>query len=236
MFGQERARQHRHVLARHQFVGRGLRVRRLAAVILGDDDELLAVDAAGGVDLLDRELPALAIGLGERRQQRIAVDLADLDLALAPARRHGAAAMAATAIANPAPVRNLPSHPVPPVSLQRNYRNPSSPLTSSTVSPPTARQRPAAVGDRNRHHDLVGARRIVDLHFHAVEMAAHEGCVLVAERNIERGARAARASSTTGSAPRPCASTFRTGAPIFGCRIAAACSSSPFSPTAAALP
>ncbi len=66
-------------------------------------------------------------------------------------------------------------------------------------------------------------------------MAAHEGCVLVPERNVERGARARCASSTTGSAPRPCSSTLRTGAPIFGCRIAAACSSSPFSPTAARL-
>jgi hypothetical protein len=52
----------------------------LAAVVLGDDDELLAVDAAGCVDLFDRELPALAIGLGKRRQQRITVDLADLDV------------------------------------------------------------------------------------------------------------------------------------------------------------
>ena len=31
-------------------------------------------------------------------------------------------------------------------------------------------------------------------------------------------------------------SAFRTGVPILGCKIAAACSSSPFSPTAAALP
>src|SRR6185437_7023300 len=49
-------------------------------------------------------------------------------------------------------------------------------------------QRPAAVGDGDRDHDLVGARRIVDLHFHAIEMAAHEGRVLVAERDIQRGA------------------------------------------------
>src|SRR5207244_5174039 len=62
-------------------------VRRLAAVILGDDDELLAVDAARRVDFLDRKLPALAIGFGEGGQQRIAVDLADLDLTL----RHRAA-------------------------------------------------------------------------------------------------------------------------------------------------
>ncbi|MGY4436415.1 hypothetical protein ACVWWO_008892 [Bradyrhizobium sp. F1.13.1] len=67
-------------LARHQLVGRGLRIRRLAAVVLGHDDELLAVDAAGCVDLFDRKLPALAIGLGECRQQRVAVDLADLDV------------------------------------------------------------------------------------------------------------------------------------------------------------
>ncbi len=103
MFGQERAGQHRDVLARHQLVGRGLRIRRLAAVVLGDDDELLAVDAAGRVDLLHRELPALAIGLGEGRQQRVAVDLADLDLAL----RHGRNARHAAqpAIANPAPTK-----------------------------------------------------------------------------------------------------------------------------------
>src|SRR5216684_7188782 len=65
--GQERTGEHRHVLARYQFVGGGLRVGGFAAVILGDDDELLAVDAAGGIDFLDRELPALAIGLGECR-------------------------------------------------------------------------------------------------------------------------------------------------------------------------
>ena len=57
------------------------RVGGLAAVILGDDDQLLAVDAARGIDFLDRQLPALAIGLGERRQQRVTVDFADLDLA-----------------------------------------------------------------------------------------------------------------------------------------------------------
>src|SRR5438876_8486845 len=48
------------------------------------------------------------------------------------------------------------------------------------------RQRTAAVGDGDRDHDLVRARRIVDAHFHAVEMAAHESRVLVAEWNIER--------------------------------------------------
>src|ERR1700742_4320039 len=54
--------------------------------------------------------------------------------------------------------------------------------------PAHARQRPAAIGNGNRDHDLVGARRVVDLHFHAVKMAAHEGCVFVAERDIQRSA------------------------------------------------
>ena len=43
-------------------------------------------------------------------------------------------------------------------------------------------------------------------------------------------------AQTTGTSAAPLPRTFRTGAPIFGCKIAAACSSSPFSPTAAALP
>src|SRR5918993_1858764 len=46
----------------------------------------------------------------------------------------------------------------------------------------------AAVGDGDRDHDLAGAGRIGDAHLHAVEVAAHEGGVLVAERNVERHA------------------------------------------------
>jgi hypothetical protein len=84
--GQEGADQHRDILVRHQLVGGGLCIRRLAAVILGNDDEFLAVDSAGRIDLFHRELPALAVGIGEGGQQRVAVDFADLDLAL----RHGA--------------------------------------------------------------------------------------------------------------------------------------------------
>src|SRR5215471_17041237 len=53
------------------------------------------------------------------------------------------------------------------------------------------RQRPAAVGDGHRNHDLVGARRVIDLYFHAVEMAAYERGILVPERNIEGRSRAA---------------------------------------------
>src|SRR3954470_8404638 len=54
--------------------------------------------------------------------------------------------------------------------------------------PADARQRPAAIGHRDRHHDLVRARRVVDLYFHAVEMAAHERRVLVAKRDVQRRA------------------------------------------------
>ncbi len=63
-------------------------VGRLAAVVLGDHFELLAVDAAGGVDLVERQLPALAVGRGEGGQAGIGVDLADLDrvVGAAPAR------------------------------------------------------------------------------------------------------------------------------------------------------
>jgi hypothetical protein len=44
-----------------------------------DDLEFLAVDAAGCVDFVERELPALAIGFGEGGDRRVGVDLADLD-------------------------------------------------------------------------------------------------------------------------------------------------------------
>src|SRR5881397_1887874 len=93
-------------------------------------------------------------------------------------------AMPATAIAKPAPstcLRRIPTSntavKLPQTVFAFDFRNRQS---------PDARQWPAAVGDRNRDHDLVGARRIVDLHFHAVEMAAHESSVLVAEWNIQR--------------------------------------------------
>src|SRR5260370_35110283 len=49
--GQECADQYRDVLARYQLVGGGLRVRRLAAIVLRDDNEFLAVDAAARIDL-----------------------------------------------------------------------------------------------------------------------------------------------------------------------------------------
>ena len=79
---EEGAGQHDHLVAGDEFVGGRHGIGGLAVVVLGNHHQLLAVDAAGGVDLLDRELPALAVGLGERRQRRVAIDLADLDLVL----------------------------------------------------------------------------------------------------------------------------------------------------------
>jgi hypothetical protein len=46
----------------------------------------------------------------------------------------------------------------------------------------------AEIGDGDGHDDFVGAWRVGDAHFHAVEMAAHERRVFVAERRIERNA------------------------------------------------
>ena len=103
---QERARQHGDFLARHQFVRGGQCLGRLAAVVLRDHDQLLAVYAAGRVDFLQRELPALAVGLGEGRQQRVAVDLADLDFAL----RHGVSGQAGNHDRKPRAQQISPSH------------------------------------------------------------------------------------------------------------------------------
>ena len=60
-----------------------------------------------------------------------------------------------------------------------------------------ARQWPAAIGDRDRDHDFVGSRSIIDSDFHAVEVAADEGGIFVAERNVESHAQVRRASLTT---------------------------------------
>ena len=66
--GEKGSGQQGNAVVRDKLVRRGHRVRRLAAVVLGNDDERLAIDAALGVDLLDGELPSLAIGLGKLRQ------------------------------------------------------------------------------------------------------------------------------------------------------------------------
>src|SRR5258708_18300270 len=48
-----------------------------------------------------------------------------------------------------------------------------------------ARERAAAVCYRDGYEDFVGARGVVDANFHAVEVAADEGGIFVAERNVE---------------------------------------------------
>src|SRR5580693_7455827 len=97
--------------------------------------------------------------------------------------------MPTTATANPAPRKCLRRIYLPPLLKKLSKSVLAFDFRDRQSADP--RQRPAAVGDRDRDHDLVGARRVVDLHFHAVEMAAHEGRVLVAERNIECRSRAA---------------------------------------------
>ena len=77
--GEEGSRQHCNAVVRDELVRGGDRVRRLAAVVLADHLEFLAVDAAGRINFVERELPALAIGFGERGDRRVGVDLADLD-------------------------------------------------------------------------------------------------------------------------------------------------------------
>ncbi len=63
--GEEAAgQQHRAVLG-DELVGGGDGIARLARIVPGDHHQRVAVDAAGGIDLLHRHLPALAIGLGE---------------------------------------------------------------------------------------------------------------------------------------------------------------------------
>jgi two-component system, sensor histidine kinase RegB len=116
-----------------------------------------------------------------------------------------------------------------------DQRRPSSPFTSIDRQAADPGQRAAAVGDRHGNQDLVGARGIVDAHFHAVEMAAHVSRVLVPERNVERLARPA-ALLRRRHQGAPFSTAARNGAPSLGCSMAAACSSSPFSPTSAALP
>src|ERR1700716_3518394 len=94
-------------------------------------------------------------------------------------------AMPLNIIASPAPkkylLRRIPNPPMLKKLSQTVFT-----LDFRNRQTADTRQRPAAVGHRHRHHDLVGARRIVVLHLHALEMATHECRVLVAERNIER--------------------------------------------------
>ncbi len=79
---EERAGDDVDALAGDELVGDAHGIAGIGAVVARDDLELLAEHAALGVDLLDRELPALLVGIEEGRLRLIAVELADLDGAL----------------------------------------------------------------------------------------------------------------------------------------------------------
>src|SRR5437899_12977535 len=98
-------------------------------------------------------------------------------------------AMPPTAIARLAPRKCLRRILLPPLLKKLSQAVLALDFRDRQTADP--RQRPAAIGDGNRDHDLVGARCVIDLHFHAVEMAAHERRILVPEWNIERRSRAA---------------------------------------------
>src|SRR5262245_15605609 len=74
-------------LAGDELVGDAHRVARARAVVARDHLELLAEHAALGVDLLDRELPALLVRIEEGGLGLVAVELADLERVLRQGRR-----------------------------------------------------------------------------------------------------------------------------------------------------
>ena len=81
--GEEGSEEEGDPLVGDQFVGDANGVGRGAAVVATDDLQGSSVqDAAGGVDFLYRELPALAVGVGEGRHARVGEEFADLDALL----------------------------------------------------------------------------------------------------------------------------------------------------------
>ena len=78
--GEEGAGQQHHLLAAHQLLGEAHGVAGLAPVVARDHLERPAENAALGVDLVQRQLPAVAIRHGEGGQRPgVAVELADPD-------------------------------------------------------------------------------------------------------------------------------------------------------------
>src|SRR5207248_10327037 len=84
--GQERAGEHVEALAGHELLGDAHSVPGIAAVVARDELELLAEQAARGVDLLDREIETLLVGLEKRRLGLVAVELPDPDRLLGRSR------------------------------------------------------------------------------------------------------------------------------------------------------
>ena len=78
--GEEGAGQEGDVLARQQLLGDAHRIARRGAVVAEHDLHLAPAEhAALGVDLVLRQLHAVAIGHGERGHAAVGVELADLD-------------------------------------------------------------------------------------------------------------------------------------------------------------
>ena len=80
--GEEAPGQHIHLLLGGQLDGMAQRFFGLAGIVAGDHLDLAPEQTALGIDLLDRQLPALLVGLGELRDRGIAVDFTDLDRCL----------------------------------------------------------------------------------------------------------------------------------------------------------
>src|SRR5690606_672701 len=76
---QEGAEEQIDLLARDELLGHAHRIAGVAVVVAGDDLDLASEQPPGGVDLLERELPALAVRLVEGRLRLVAVQLADAD-------------------------------------------------------------------------------------------------------------------------------------------------------------
>ena len=77
--GQKAAGQNIHLFLRCQLDGMAQRFFGLAGIIARDHLHLAPQQPACHIDLFHGELPALAIGLGELRNGRVAVDFADFD-------------------------------------------------------------------------------------------------------------------------------------------------------------
>ena len=75
----ERAHEHRRLLAADQLFRDAHGVTGVAVVVARDHLELPAADAAGCVDFLEREHPALAVGLEEGGEGLVRIEFADAD-------------------------------------------------------------------------------------------------------------------------------------------------------------
>ncbi len=73
----------------------------------------------------------------------------------------------------------------------------------------------ATVGDHHGDYDFIGARCIVHTSFHGIKVAAHKGCVFVAQGHINRGSQCALLFGE-GTSAAPLLTALRKGAPNLG--------------------